>query len=107
MFVACNKTIMPTKAMNDAATPTTTHRVLVFDIGYAGSLDDGSMNEPDDRACPVKLRGVPRMPADESDPAFWPKPSGTGSLGRSLCRALDPICRVLKRDLLTDYLLNR
>jgi hypothetical protein len=48
----------PTKAMNSATTPTTTHRVLFLGIGYPGALDDGSTNEPDDHAYPVKLQGA-------------------------------------------------
>jgi hypothetical protein len=49
--------------MNNTTTPTTTHRVLFFGIGYAGSLDDGSTNEPDDHDYAVKLQGAPRRRA--------------------------------------------
>ena len=37
---ASRKMIVPTSPINEAAMPATTFTVLLFGIGYAGSLDD-------------------------------------------------------------------
>jgi len=39
--------IVPTRPVNEAATPATSLSVLFFGTGYAGSLDDAETDEPE------------------------------------------------------------